>query len=71
MKEHVRTAPESDIVPGRVVYDRATKQLLVQCKDGLWISCDKVGVLKKKVMTATDFNNGYLKKEVVDKRLFK
>lgn len=63
IKEYKRSVDEeSDIKPGRVEYSRKLRAILVQCKDGKWISCDKIGI-NKKVISASDFNNGYLKKE--------
>lgn len=54
--------------PGYVIYDKSKRILKVKCADGKWISIKKVGVIGKKTMSATDFNNGYIKKEVVENR---
>lgn len=53
---------------GYVVYDKSDKLLKVKCADGNWISIRQVGVVGKRTMSATDFNNGYVKKEIVDNR---
>lgn len=62
---------EETCLPGSVKYDKPTKKILVKCSDGTWISCGKIGLPGKKPMTANDFNNGYIKKELLENRLFK
>ncbi|RZC32200.1 methionyl-tRNA formyltransferase, mitochondrial, partial [Asbolus verrucosus] len=52
--------------PGFVVYDKQKKILKILCSNSQFIIVEKVGVVGKKIMTATDFNNGYVKKEPPD-----
>lgn len=49
--------------PGRVEYDKLNKCLRVYCCDGSFIRVTKLGLEgKKSEMSASDFNNGFLKK---------
>ncbi|XP_018570371.1 methionyl-tRNA formyltransferase, mitochondrial [Anoplophora glabripennis] len=57
--------------PGFVKYDKKRKTLIVVCADKTLISVDKIGIFGKRVMTAMEFNNGYIKKEPVENRCFK
>lgn len=59
---------DSKAQPGYVVYDKVNKALKVKCANGTWICIKKVGVPGKKIMSATDFNNGYIMKESVENR---
>lgn len=62
---------KKDLVrPGFVFYDKNAEQLCVLCADSKYVSFKRIGILGKKPMTAKDFNNGYLKKEVILQRLF-
>lgn len=56
--------------PGSVHYDKNDKMLKVKCSDGNWIGVKSIGVPNKRAMTSSDFNNGYLKKADVNKRIF-
>ncbi|XP_030751420.1 methionyl-tRNA formyltransferase, mitochondrial-like [Sitophilus oryzae] len=49
------------IAPGSVTYDKPSQTLRVECANGTFISVKRISVLGKKVMTASEFNNGYLK----------
>lgn len=60
----------SKVKPGSLFFDKVHKLLLVQCSDGMCISSDKIGI-NKKVISALDFNNGYVKNMPVEKRIFK
>lgn len=57
--------------PGFVRYDKKRKVLFIGCANETLICVEKIGIFGKKVMSATDFNNGYIKKEAVDNRRFK
>lgn len=57
--------------PGYVRYDKKRKVLLIVCANKTLISVEKIGIFGKKVMSAPDFNNGYIKKESVDNKCFK
>ncbi|XP_017780867.1 PREDICTED: methionyl-tRNA formyltransferase, mitochondrial isoform X2 [Nicrophorus vespilloides] len=59
---------EHSEVPGTIAFDRSKKIVKVFCTDG-FVAVDKLGVLNKKVMNASEFNNGYLKK--TDVRIFR
>lgn len=48
--------------PGYVEYYKTSKKLRVLCANNSFISVGKVGVYGKKVMSATDFFNGFLSK---------
>lgn len=61
---------QQDLPPGSVEYSKQFHRIYIKCADG-WISCAKIGLPAKKPMNANDFNNGYVKKEAVDNRLFK
>lgn len=56
--------------PGFVMYDKNEQTLKVLCADRKWVSVKKVGVVGKPVMSATDFNNGYVNKEDYNHRYF-
>nr|CAI5838675.1 unnamed protein product [Callosobruchus analis] len=56
--------------PGYVCYDKRTNSLLVLCSNNTWIRVKQVGVCGKRTMSASDFNNGYIKKEPPDKTFF-
>ncbi|XP_037689619.1 methionyl-tRNA formyltransferase, mitochondrial isoform X3 [Choloepus didactylus] len=45
------------VIPGSVIYHKQSQILLVYCKNG-WIGVQSV--MLKKILTATDFYNGYL-----------
>lgn len=47
--------------PGSVVYDKGSRTLQIRCADGRCVSVDRIGVQGKKVMSAPDFANGYMK----------
>lgn len=57
------------IQPGVMRYDKIVKLLKVQCCDGNWISVANAAVPNKRMMSASDFNNGFLKKVEQDKRI--
>ncbi|KAJ8973023.1 hypothetical protein NQ317_012628 [Molorchus minor] len=55
--------------PGFVKFHK--KMLIVLCSVRTCISVKRVGVFGKKVMSASDFNNGYIKKEPLERRYFR
>lgn len=55
----------SDKLPGTVEYAKSEKVLKVVCSDGHCILVTKLGIEGKKIMTAMDFNNGFIKKAAV------
>ncbi|KAG5879970.1 hypothetical protein JTB14_036182 [Gonioctena quinquepunctata] len=57
--------------PGYVKYDKTSKKLRVTCANRTSISVSKIGIFGKKVMSANDFNNGFLKKVSPLERYFK
>lgn len=56
--------------PGYVEYDETTKCLIVHCVDGKSFHIKQLGIEGKRVMNATDFNNGFLKKVDTSQRYF-
>lgn len=62
---------EENIGAGAFKFSKMDNKLLIKCCDGHWISCNKIGLPTKKPMLAKDFNNGYLKKEIIENKLFK
>lgn len=62
---------EENISAGAFKFNKTDNKLLIKCCDGHWISCNKIGLPTKKPMLAKDFNNGYLKKELFENKLFK
>lgn len=56
--------------PGSITYIRPEHCLHVQCGDGSMVKIVKLQLEGRKVFTATDFNNGYLKKVHVNDRYF-
>ncbi|CAH0558677.1 unnamed protein product [Brassicogethes aeneus] len=60
-----------DYNPGFIIYDKKNKVIIVLCANKTCVSVSKIKVWKKEVMSATDFNNGFLKKATVAKRYFK
>ncbi|XP_044756525.1 methionyl-tRNA formyltransferase, mitochondrial [Coccinella septempunctata] len=58
------------IKPGFIIYDDELRVLKVCCADNKYVTIEKVQIFQKKVMSAKDFNNGYLKKTPLEKRYF-
>ena len=56
---------------GEIKYCKIQNVLLVQCKDYKSVGILKLSIGKKKIMTARDFNNGFLKKCIESEKLFK
>lgn len=56
--------------PGFAFYNKNTNDIYVRCVDGMYLAFKRIGILGKKPMKAKDFNNGYLRKEILNKRLF-
>lgn len=52
----------SDSEPGQIEYCKKSKQLLVKCADDSLVELRQLMFGKKKAMSASDFNNGFLKK---------
>ncbi|KAB0790244.1 hypothetical protein PPYR_15420 [Photinus pyralis] len=48
--------------PGLIRYCKQSKSLEIQCSDGNWIMVTHVGVPGRRMMSAADFNNGFLSK---------
>jgi methionyl-tRNA formyltransferase len=57
--------------PGHLTFCRRTKKLLVECADGKLLEIRQISIGKKKVMSAVDFNNGFLKKCTESERCFR
>lgn len=57
-------------LPGTVEYIKSRKALCVYCADGKVVEVLKLKVDGKKVMSAVDFNNGFLKKATKNEKLF-
>lgn len=49
-------------LPGSIEYDKENKCLRVYCSDGSFIKIKRLTPEGKVIMTAADFNNGFLKK---------
>lgn len=56
--------------PGTITYVRLENSLHVQCADGSIVKILKLQLEGRKVFSARDFNNGYLKKVNVSERYF-
>jgi methionyl-tRNA formyltransferase len=53
----------ADFQPGAAVFCKKSKKLLVMCADHNFVEITQLSInVKKKVMSAADFNNGFLKK---------
>lgn len=65
-----KMACEPSKLPGYVDYDYINKYLRVYCSDGKFICVKKLSVEGKTVMSAADFNNGFLKKVDQSRRYF-
>lgn len=61
----------SDKSAGYTEYDKELKVLKILCSDLKFVTVEKLGVPGKKVMSAHDFNNGYVNKEPLNCRYFK
>lgn len=59
-----------DKSPGYIEHHKQTKTLRILCANKTSISVEKVGVFGKKVMSATDFHNGFISKEPLSSRYF-
>lgn len=53
--------PLDNMECGSFLYDRNKRLLLVRCADNTYLEVHQLRVEGKKVMTATDFSNGFLK----------
>ncbi|KAK4881527.1 hypothetical protein RN001_004846 [Aquatica leii] len=60
---------DGEIFPGTIRYCKESQIIEIQCADGKWIRVKHVGVPGKKMMTATDFNNGFLSKKLKHLRI--
>lgn len=56
--------------PGQVEYCKKSKMLVVKCADESFIEIRHLMISGKKVMSASDFSNGFLKKLQRSKRMF-
>lgn len=56
--------------PGQIEYCKKSKQLLVKCADNTFVEIRLLTIGTKKAMTASDFNNGFLKKLKKSERRF-
>ncbi|KAH0554881.1 methionyl-tRNA formyltransferase, mitochondrial [Cotesia glomerata] len=53
----------SQITPGLMMFDKKLNLLIVQCKDGNWISVEQVSLANRKKMSAKEFYNGFLSRK--------
>lgn len=58
------------VVPGYVEHQKSFKRLKIMCANNTSITVKQVGVFGKKIMTTTEFYNGFLSKVSVDDRYF-
>lgn len=56
------SSKDTIIAPGTIEYVKRTKQLRVYCSDGRCVIVNKLGIEGKRIMTAMEFTNGYIKK---------
>ncbi|XP_018323757.1 methionyl-tRNA formyltransferase, mitochondrial isoform X2 [Agrilus planipennis] len=70
INEYGTPVNDDDFEIGGVQYNKNISKLLVKCQDGKWISVGGVKIAGSKVISATDFNNGYLKKQPKSMRKF-
>ncbi|KAK2586276.1 hypothetical protein KPH14_001531 [Odynerus spinipes] len=47
-------------IPGVVTFDKVNNVLIVKCKDDSWVSVAKVSMPGRRLMSAKDFNNGFI-----------
>ncbi|KAI4495202.1 hypothetical protein M0804_001403 [Polistes exclamans] len=47
-------------IPGVATFDKVNKILIVKCKNDSWISVAKLGIPGHRLMSANDFNNGFI-----------
>lgn len=74
----IQNCNNSDIVnqasnhlqPGYVEHHKPSKTLKILCADKRCITVQKLGVRGKKIMSASDFYNGFLSKVPVHERYF-
>lgn len=59
-----------DCQPGAAVFCKKSKKLLVMCADQNFVEIKQLSIGKKKVMSAADFNNGFLKKCIEAEKKF-
>lgn len=69
-----KSVPSNDVVntavPGQIEYLKDEKCLRICCMDGGFIRIIQLGVEGKKLMSAIEFNNGFVKKKTLDERFF-
>lgn len=65
-----KSVPSSDSVPGQIEYLKEEKCLRICCKDGGFIRIIQLGIEGKKLMSAIEFNNGFVKKKKLNERYF-
>lgn len=70
LSSDITEKPNSEKLSGCIEYDKANKCLRVYCSDGHFIRIKQLVLEGKSVMTAADFNNGFLKKVDPKERVF-
>jgi methionyl-tRNA formyltransferase len=55
---------------GTVWYCKISKALYVKCADARFVCIQQLSIGKKKIMSAADFNNGFLKKSRDSEKFF-
>lgn len=67
---YISNQASDDLQPGHAEHDKPSRTLKVLCADKRYISVQKLGVHGKKIMSASDFYNGFLSKVPVNERYF-
>lgn len=70
LEKSIPVAGETAALPGQIEYLKDEKCLRICCKDGRFIRIIQLGVEGKKLMSAIEFNNGFVKKKKLNERFF-
>ncbi|KAK9881880.1 hypothetical protein WA026_018075 [Henosepilachna vigintioctopunctata] len=70
IKRTEEQALHDDRDEGFIIYDENSELLKVLCLDRKYVTIEKVQPHKRKIMSAKDFNNGFVKKTPIEKRYF-
>lgn len=70
LSSDITEKPNPKKLSGCIEYDKDNKCLRVYCSDGHFIRIKQLVLEGKSVMTAADFNNGFLKKVDPTQRFF-
>lgn len=70
LEKSVPDSGKPSALPGQIEYLKDEKCLRISCKDGGFIRIIQLGVEGKKLISAIEFINGFVKKKKINERFF-